>query len=306
MRSLTGMQDPKLITRAVQCVLPKNGIGDLLYSVALYWKKNRRIPRLWRPTTFNEKLLILKLSQHGLDPLRQFISDKEFVKEFVRGRASDEYNVDTIAVFDSLDQLKRFDWPSDCVVKPTHLSREVVIRRNGTPEIDLALLGRWLRTNYYEIDREKNYRFLKPKIIVEKLLLDVAGNIPNDYKLFCFSGKPKFIQVDIDRFGQHLRACYSPNWRRLPFSTLYPQSLESIPQPARLHDMIDIASRLARGLQFVRVDLYAFGNEIKVGEMTNWPGNGVSAFIPEEADALIGRLFDNAEQDVETLFGLSR
>ena len=249
----------------------------------------------------------MKLSKQSLDPLRQFVSDKEFVKDFVRARASNEYNVQTMAVFNSLDQLKNFRWPSNCVVKPTHLSREVIIRRDGAPDISLLQMNEWLNTNYYEKDREKNYKYLAPKIIVEELLLDAEGRIPNDYKIFCFSGKPKFIQVDIDRFGQHLRNCYSLNWERLPFSTLYPQAAEIMPQPSRLSDMIEVASKLARGLNFVRVDLYAFGNVVKVGEITNWPGNGVSRFIPEEADALVGRLFDNADEDVESLFSsLSR
>ena len=299
-----GTQHKKLTTRIFQRVLPRNSIGDFLYSVALYWKKNKRMPRLWRPKSFNEKLLALKLSRQGLDPLRQFITDKEFVKEFVLARITDEYNDDTIAVFDNLDQLRGFEWPLDCVVKPTHLSREVIIRRDGKPDISASQLAEWLATNYYEMEREKNYRYLRPKIIVEELLLDVDEQIPNDYKIFCFSGKPKFIQVDVGRFGTHLRACQSLRWTRLPFSTLYPQPPDNLPRPARLQDMIDIASKLSRGLEFVRIDLYAIGNEIKVGEMTNWPGNGVSAFIPPEADGLVGRLFEDADQDVEALFGL--
>src|SRR5262245_35465416 len=299
------MRHPKRISWLMRRILPRNRWGDALYSVGLYWRKHRRMPRLWRPTTFNEKLLALKLSGESLDPLRQFVSDKEFLKDFVRARLSDAYNVKTIAVFDSIDQLRNFDWPSDCVVKPTHLSGELVIRRNGKPDISLAQMDGWLRTNYYDIDRERNYRNLKSKIIVEDLLLDTTENIPNDYKIFCFSGKPKFIQMDIDRFGRHQRSSYSLNWNKLPFTSLYPQAQESFPRPSRLSDMIEVASRLARGLKFVRIDLYAVGNDIKVGEMTSWPGNGVSPFIPEDADAVVGRLFDDPDADIEGLFASS-
>jgi hypothetical protein len=301
------MEQMKLIARTAERILPRNAAGDVLYSVAFYCKKNRRIPRLWRPRTFNEKMLALKLSNASLDPLRQFVTDKEFVKDFVRARASDKYNVETFAVFDSLDQLRDFEWPADCVIKPTHSSREVIIRRNRKPDVPLERLTQWLGSNYYRDGRERNYRFLRPKIIVERLLLDEDGELPyRDYKIFCFFGKPKFVQVDIDRFGHHRRGYYSLNWKKLPFSMNYPQEMQDIARPAGLDDMLELASKLAEPLGFIRVDLYAVGEEIKVGELTSWAGNCVNQFTPPDADLLLGRLFDSPEEDVEALFGPPR
>jgi len=294
-------QKPRVIER----LLPQTGFGDALFSIALFCKKNRAIPNVWRPRTFNEKLLVLKLSPASLDPLRQLVTDKELVKDFVRARSSDEYNVETYAVFDSLNGLADFKWPMDCVIKPTHSSREVIIRRGGEPDVDLGVLNKWLTSNYYHDGRERNYRYLKPKVIVERLLLGEDGNLPyQDYKIFCFFGKPKFVQVDIDRFGQHRRSYYSLNWKKLPFTMNYPQEPGEIARPARFDDMLKLSAKLAEPLGFIRVDLYAFGQEIKVGELTSWAGNCVNKFTPRGADLLVGRLFENPEKDVETLFGL--
>jgi hypothetical protein len=291
-------------TRIIERILPRNGVGDTLFSIALFYKKNRTIPNLWRPKTFNERLLALKLSAASLDPLRQVVTDKALVKDFVRARASNDRNVETYAIFDSLNGVADFKWPADCVIKPTHSSREMIIRRGGKPDVDVDLLRNWLGDNYYHDGRERNYRYLKPRIIVERLLLDENGNLPRDYKIFCFFGKPKFVQVDVDRFGQHRRSYYSLNWRKLPFTMNHPLDAADIERPVRLHDMLDLSERLAEPLGFVRVDLYAPGEEIKVGELTSWVGNCVNIFSPQEADSLVGRLFESVDQDVEVLFGL--
>jgi len=295
----------KPTTKVIERILPRNRVGDALFSIALFCKKTGTIPNLWHPKTFNERMLALKLSEASLDPLRQLVTDKALVKEFVRARASDDYNVETYAIFDNLNGVADFKWPAECVIKPTHSSREVIIRRGGEPDVDVDILRSWLSSNYYHDGRERNYRYLKPKIIVERLLLDENGSLPyQDYKIFCFFGKPKFVQVDIDRFGQHRRSYYSLNWRKLPFTMNYPLESADIKRPVRLDDMLKLSETLAEPLGFIRVDLYAFGQEIKVGELTSWVGNCVNIFSPHEADSLVGRLFENVEQDVEALFGV--
>ena len=78
-----------------------------------------------------------------------------------------------------------------------------------------------MKLDFYKRSREYVYKNIKRKIIVEELILDDSKEIPNDYKIFCFNGKPKFIQVDINRFKNHKRAFFSIEWEKLPFTTLY-------------------------------------------------------------------------------------
>ena len=80
--------------------------------------------------------------------------------------------------------------------------------------------------------------------------------MPKDYKLFCFHGVPKMIQVDAERFHRHTRNFYDVRWNRLPVTYLYPRGPED-EEPPLLEEMLGVASQLASKFSFVRVDLYA-------------------------------------------------
>ena len=63
-----------------------------------------------------------------------------------------------------------------------------------------------------EVDEKRSISFARRmtlqryrKMIFVEEFLDFKGKSPNDYKVFCFNGDPKYIQVDYDRFDQHKR-----------------------------------------------------------------------------------------------------
>ncbi|MFC1468044.1 ATP-grasp fold amidoligase family protein, partial [Verrucomicrobiota bacterium] len=66
-------------------------------------------------------------------------------------------------------------------------------------------------------------------------------------------------------------------------------SKADIPCPENLEQMMEIASRLASGLPFVRVDLYTVDGRIYFGEITMYPGGGLEHFHPRRFDEEIGR-----------------
>lgn len=53
----------------------------------------------------------------------------------------------------------------------------------------------WMKQKYYWIHREWAYKNVKPKIICEKYMVDEFGVEIKDYKIMCFNGEPKIIQV---------------------------------------------------------------------------------------------------------------
>ncbi len=61
--------------------------------------------------------------------------------------------------------------------------------------------------------------------------------------------------------------------------------------PAHLGRMIEWASLLGRGVDFVRVDLYDVGDRVLVGELTPYPAAGTNAFDPATTDAWLGRFW---------------
>ena len=55
--------------------------------------------------------------------------------------------------------------------------------------------------------------------------------------------------------------------------------------------MLEWASDLGRGLDFVRVDLYDTGDRVLVGELTPYPAAGDERFEPQSLDAWLGRMW---------------
>jgi hypothetical protein len=183
------------------------------------------------------------------------------------------------------------------------MSGQVIIRRRGTPPVGPEKLRGWFSTDYYRVHRERNYRKLQAKVIVEERLEEPeAHDVPSDYKLFCFRGTPAFVQVDATRFAAHRRSIFSTNWNRLPFTIKYPPIENEVPSPHTLPEMICVARRLSSDFDFIRVDLYSVAGTIKVGELSNFPEAGLGAFVPARADLLAGQLFESPDIDVERHF----
>ena len=120
------------------------------------------------------------------------------------------------------------------------------------------------------------------------LVDDHAKGGLRDYKFFCFNGEPRFIQVDLDRFGFHRRNFYDLKWNRLPFGILYPQYDNDVEQPASLRQMITVARNLSKDFIFSRIDLYELHCQVYFGEITFHPGGGTEPFDPDDYDKIVG------------------
>ena len=56
--------------------------------------------------------------------------------------------------------------------------------------------------------------------------------------------------------------------------------------------MLDIARRLSVDFKLIRVDLYAVGARVMVGELTNCPDGGNARIYPDGADLSFGSLLE--------------
>lgn len=265
--------------------LPQTRTFDYLISLLIFLRKLKRFPRV-KGGLFNDSLFYLKTTNEILDPLRVYVSDKEYVKNYVRDKVGEEYNVPTLGVVHSLREARVYNFPEHCVIKPTHMSGPVMFRRHGSG-IDFKLIEKWFASNYYLSGREANYKYLKPKLIIEPYIFGKAG--VEDYKFFCVNGKPCAIQVDNSRHSGHTRNFYTPDWQELPFTSTQPRG-QPIGRPANLERMVELAAVLSKDFNLIRVDLYSDGQSILVGELTNCPGNAVSKFMPFEGEIHLTRL----------------
>ena len=264
---------------------PRNRAGDYWFSLGNFVQAHNRLPRR-RNALFNDVLFYLKTSDEILDPLRVFVTDKEFVKLYVKAVVGDDHVVPTLAVLRSPTEASNYVYPPDCVIKPTHLCSEIILREGATP-IDYAKIRRWFAANHYDFGREANYHFLQPKVIVEPRVF--GSSRVDDYKVFCFNGVPKAIQVDVDRWTHHTRTLYTTDWQLLPFGLEESLGTE-LARPRRLHELLEVAAQIAKGFGLIRVDLYVSDERVLVGEITNCHGNAGQRFIPTSGEVAFSRL----------------
>ena len=288
---------------AIKALLPRNQLGDCIWLVWKYLATFHRFPNLFSPKDYNEHVLWLMMSSDGRSKLRETINDKELVKDYVRHKLGEGFTPKTLAILRTRQAARDYNYPDTCVIKPTHASGHVIIRKNGSP-LDIEAIVACFDIDYSEILREANYRHLEPKVIVEAYLEEPGQETPRDYKVFCFSGRPAYIQVDTGRFSGHRRNMFSPNWRELDFGMIHPRCATSVARPLNLEAMLAAAATLSADFSFIRVDFYHLDNSFHVGELTNFPGGATEGFTPESAGILAGRLFSDPTLDVETLFGV--
>jgi hypothetical protein len=225
----------------------------------------------------------------GYDPLITLISDKAEVKSYIASKIGIEYCVPSIGICESYEDFLNIKLPKLCCIKPTHLSGEVIFKNGELYEKDLKKIKNWFSTNYYYLSREKNYRYLKPRLIIEDLVFGSQDN--EDLKFFCYKQKLRFIQVDLGRWKDHSRIYFDRDWKKLEFSISKKQSNIHYPEPINFKKMKSLAEEISKDFEFIRVDFYTNNKEIYIGELTNLPEAGNGNFIPRDSEELASIVF---------------
>lgn len=258
------------------------------------WRFLKRLgywPDIETPRSFNEKIQHRKF--YWFNPRFTDYADKYAVRAYVEQTIGKEYLVPLIAAHNTCDELDFDAYGSDYVIKLTHDSGGVFICRNGNINKSRVIrkLKRKIRRNMGLRRSEAWYTAIKPKIIVESLLLDKHSELPNDYKIHVFNrdDEPRcFLQVDYDRFSGHHRSMYSESGELLPFSQNKASRFIELEKPANFAKMFELAKKLTVGLDYTRVDLYNLDGEIYFGEMTFAHAAGFGRFTPDHFDFDIG------------------
>jgi hypothetical protein len=248
---------------------------------------------LINPLLFTEKMQAYKLEYKN--PNLTKLADKYAVRDYVAATIGKSYLIPLIGCFDSLDEIPFEKLPNKFVIKATHGCSWNLIcknKQNFDWNSEKGKLEKWLKTNYFLFHREWAYKYIMPRIIIEEFIQDNAGRIPADFKVFCFNGDPKMIQVDYDRFTNHTRAVYDQNWNKLQINFIYPDHGSITLPPKNLDLMLENARTLSKEFPFVRVDFYSLQSKLYFGEMTFYPTAGLVKFNPSEWDRTMGDWFD--------------
>ena len=248
-------------------------------------------PNLEKPQTFNEKMQWLKL--YDRNPEYITMVDKYEAKKYIADKIGEEFIIPTLGIYNSFEEINFTKLPNQFVLKCTHDSGSVVICKNKKDlnKVEAKyILERGLKRNFYWVGREWPYKNIKPRIIVEEYLEDGEEFI--DYKFLCMRGKVKISFTCSNRFqpGGLCVNFYDREWNPLPFERHYPRRKKEIEKPEKYEDMVRIAENLSAGLIFVRIDFYMIENQIRVGEITFYPGNGMEEFTPAVWDYRLGEM----------------
>lgn len=248
-------------------------------------------PNLVNPTTFNEKIQWLKL--YDRTPLHTECADKYAVRNYVERKLGREYLIPLVFQTRNVNDIISENIPDyPIIIKTNHdSSGGIIVYDKSQTDWDAVrhALRKKLRRNYYYGKGEWQYKNIRRCVIAEKLLTDENGDIPVDYKLFCFNGKTKVIQVDIDRHTDHKRNMYDEHWNLLNCKYIY-ENGPDIVKPSCLTKMISLAETIAEDFTFVRVDFYNIGEKTYFGEITFHPESGSGRFVPAGWDKKFGEL----------------
>lgn len=214
---------------------------------------------LQNPQTFNEKLQWLKL--YNRKPEYTVMVDKYKVREYIAQELGEEYLIPLLGVWDNPDEIDFDALPNQFVLKCNHNSGLGMCICKDKSELDISKvkveLRKGLKQDYYLTGREWPYKDVPRKIIAEKYMEDVSGDL-KDYKFYCFNGEMKFVMINSDRnTSRPTRADYFDrdfNW--LDFTWGYSHAEVHPKKPEQFEKMVAIVEKLAKGLPHIRVDLY--------------------------------------------------
>ena len=225
------------------------------------------------PKTFTEKLNWLKL--YDLSPPKVRLADKVAVRPFVAEKIGAQHLIPSLGVWDSFDAIDFDALPDRFVLKCNHGSgMNVVVADKNSLDVRAARerFAAWLATDYSSTQFELHYGAIDRKILAEQFI-GAAEDELDDYKVHCFNGAAKFIQVlgrtnpatgtryhEVLSFdGKHLA---TPPFARQNFFPTPPEGLK------HLDAFKTCAETLSKGFAYVRADFYFVGGQIFFGEMT--------------------------------------
>lgn len=113
----------------------------------------------------------------------------------------------------------------------------------------------------------------------------------SDYKIHVFNGKPLFILVCKNRYGEGgmTETFFTDQWERMEVKRRnQADAPEEIARPEELEEMLSLAKLLAKDIPFLRVDFYVVNHRVYFGELTFFPASGFKTFEPEIYDKAFG------------------
>lgn len=227
-------------------------LSPTLNTKVTYRISKGRPINLKRPKTLDEKISWLKLNIYNKDPLISKCADKYAVREYIRSCGCEEILNELYGVYDSVEEIPWNKLPNKFVIKwNMGCGCNIICQDKESLDIDNAIkkMRKWGNTKYYLSNSEMQYKYIKPKIIVEKLLETYDGSIPEDYKFYCFNGTAKYALVCIGREKGHPKFYFHDrewNLARINKDAKSEPDNFFIPKPEGINEMFSYADKLSK------------------------------------------------------------
>lgn len=241
-----------------------------------------------RPSNFNEKILWLEKNRQN--PLVVQCADKFRLHEYVRSIGLENIMPQIYGKWENAYQI---DWdmlPEKFVIKCNHGAKWNIIctnKKNLDKKAAEQQLASWLKMDYGQKEFEVHYSYIKPVIFAEEYIEpNIDKLMPDDYKIYCFNGKPAFLLVCLEREKELELEWYDFEWN--VFDIGAKTNKQKATKTESLHKMIEYARQIAEPLPFVRVDFYNRSGEPVLGELTFTPMYGMAKYYSKEGNRKIG------------------
>lgn len=238
---------------------------------------------------FSEKIHWLKVYYH-LPILNQLV-DKYAVRSYVKEKVGEQYLNEIYHVYDKASEVNFDELPDQFVIKATHSSNTNIIVTDKSKLNKLKakfLMNKWMNENlYFSGGQEWAYKDVPPRLFAEKYLNPNEGGL-KDFRFFCFSGEPKFVQIGSVYQDARYVSYYDLNWEKLPVIGVSQEHPVLLEKPFQFKEMVEVAKTLSQGFPFVRVDMYPYLDKIIFGEMTFYPNDGRVSYVPAKYNKIFG------------------
>lgn len=275
----------------------KRAAGNIISMLPLRWRReilyfrrfNKFIPK--EPITFLDKIQWRIL--HDRRDIIAIGGDKIAMKDHAT-LANQEVKVpETLWLGAAIDDIIDVDWNCEWALKPREGSGYIAfgsgsLRSSG---ITARTVADWKQGDQFRVQGEWAYSQSGSGYFLEEKIPTPNGESPNDLRFFVFDGQVRLIQLDTPRFEGVHRRFYTPEWAPLDVTQGQAKLAPAASKPDRLEKMLEIASDIGAGYDFIRVDLYDVPSGIYFGELTPYPTGGMGKFSDESFDEWLGSLW---------------
>lgn len=271
-------------------------ISPKLNTKIRYWRCFHKKINLKDPQTLDEKIQWLKFNTYYKNKLVTQCADKYAVRKYIEDCGCSEILNELYYVWDNVDEINWDELPDSFVIKWNFgCGHNLICRDKSKLDIEETKikLNEWYKTHktFYLSHSEIQYKNIPPKLICERLIETHDGNLPVDYKLYCFNGIADCALVCLNREKGHPDFYFfDKEWNLKRYNKKGKEAPENftVPKPEGFELLFEYAEKITKPFPFVRADFYLEGGKVIFGELTFTPCGGFDSGRLPETQILFG------------------